>query len=180
MTFLDFNTLLDTHINASEKIVIKKKTKKMKHSNAENDIVNGDIVTPSNEASNEVNNIVNNIVKTENICHSYKTLEYRTYSHNKYKKNRTKKLECEIIDNFEDLEKKISTENDASTPKTWNKVDKHVQNKLIKEFMNTIVEKGNLTYENVKKKVDIALFTGKKVLYDNENYNIIGFKDVEF
>ena len=145
-----------------------------------NDIVNGDIVTPSNEASNEVNNEVNDIVKTENICHSYKTLEYRTYSHNKYKKNRTKKLECEIIDNFEDLEKKISTENDASTPKTWNKVDKHVQNKLIKEFMNTIVEKGNLTYENVKKKVDIALFTGKKVLYDNENYNIIGFKDVEF
>ena len=46
--------------------------------------------------------------------------------------------------------------------------------------MNTIVEKGNLTYENVKKKVDIALFTGKKVLYDSENYTIIGFKDVEF
>ena len=129
----------------------------------------------------EIKQDSNDIKQDENICHSYKTLEYRTHNHNKYKKNRTKKLDCEIIENFEELENKVfENTNEESRPKQWNKVDKHIQIKLINNFIYTIVENNKIAYEIVKKKVDLALFTGKKIIYDNENFNVVGFKNVEF
>lgn len=170
--FTDFNKILDNHIDVSEKVLIKKKTKKIIAS-----------ITPDKDGI-EIKQDLNEskIKQDENICHSYKTLEYRTHNHNKYKKNRTKKLDCEIIHNFLELENKIFENNNEieSRPKQWNKVDKHIQIKLINNFINNIVENNKIAYEIVKKKVDLALFTGKKIIYDNENCNVVGFKNVEF
>ena len=139
MAFVDFNSLLNNHINTSDKIILKKK-----------------------EIKNE-----------NNVCHAYKKLE-----HYKYKKNRLKEMDCDIISNFQELEEKSISS--SILPKHWNKLDSFLQNKLINNYINSIVENNKIEYDIVKKKVDLALLSGKKIVYDSENSLIHGIKNLEF
>jgi len=139
----DFASLLDNKINSSNKKEIVKKKKVI----PEKDDLTALFVEPE--------------------CYQLKKIEFDNMIHNRNKKNRTKPVECDIITNMEEF---MSTQSTENLP--YNKLDKYMKKRLIDEYIKDYEKENNLTHEEAKKIINIALFNKKKIIYDIETKKI--------
>ncbi len=138
----DFSCLLDNKINSSNKKEIIKKKKII-------------INTEENQIYNE----------TE--CYQLKKIQFDNMLHNRHKKNRSKPLDCDLITNMEEFMSNQPVENVS-----YNKLDKYMKKRLIEEYIKDYEKENNISYEEAKKIVNIALFNKKKIIYDIETKKI--------
>jgi hypothetical protein len=138
----DFSCLLDNKINSSNKKEIIKKKKII------------------------INTEENQIYK-ETECYQLKKIQFDNMLHNRHKKNRSKPLDCDLITNMEEFMSNQPVENVS-----YNKLDKYMKKRLIEEYIKDYEKENNISYEEAKKIVNIALFNKKKIIYDIETKKI--------
>jgi hypothetical protein len=112
------------------------------------------------------------IINTEEIhqepeCYQLKKIQFDNMLHNRHKKNRSKPLDCDLITNMEEFMNNQPIENVS-----YNKLDKYMKKRLIEEYIKDFEKENNISHEEAKKIVNIALFNKKKIIYDIETKKI--------